>query len=89
MLRQELSGLPRTNEVRLPGQASPVITHPCTALSVATGGIPVIEGATDQCTISGITRGIAHLLMAAFEYFTCKCLGDGAALLNPHLTCTQ
>lgn len=50
MLRQELSGLPRTNEVRLPGQASPVITHPCTALSVATGGIPVIEGATDQCT---------------------------------------
>lgn len=30
MLRQELSGLPRTNEVRLPGHASPVITQPCT-----------------------------------------------------------
>ncbi len=29
MLRQALSGLPRMNEVRLPGQASPVITQPC------------------------------------------------------------
>ena len=30
MLRQELSGLPRMNEVMLPGHASPVITQPCT-----------------------------------------------------------